>query len=108
MSHYVTSTGRPYAECDDPIRDPVTGELSRCGRRTFGIRDRFESAKAELDLFSLPRGWAVAPYPDDFDHGATRRSLLDGSALEPMPWLVGIVGDCHTCPACSRRSARVA
>lgn len=106
MSHYRTSTGRPYVECDDPIRTP-DGELLRCGRRTYGTRDRFGSKDAPLHLFSLPRGWSVAPYSDDFDHGAARTSLLDGSLLEPLPWLIGIVGDCHTCPACDRRSLRI-
>lgn len=105
MSHYRTDTGRSYVECDDPVANPVTFELSRCGRRTYGRRDRFGDGD-ELDLFDLPRGWSTAPYPDDFDHGVVRRSLMTGEPIPPIPTLVGIVGDLHTCPSCARRYVR--
>ncbi|MBM7510060.1 hypothetical protein JOE61_003874 [Nocardioides salarius] len=99
MSHYTTGTGRPYVECDDPMRHHAGGPLLRCQRRSYGTRERFGTGP-QLDLFDLPRGWAVAPYPDDFEHGATRRNLLDGGTVEPLLWLVGITGDLHTCPTC--------
>lgn len=106
MSHQQTTTGRPVVECDDPIADP-DGRIRRCGRRSTGRRDRFGSG-SELDVWDLPRGWAVAPYPDGYDHGATRTSLLDGSPIPPIPALVDVTGDLHTCPSCARRSERAA
>lgn len=108
MSHRVSATGHPFAECDEPIRDaagiPVTsatGGVTLCQRRTFGAKERFGDV-GQLDIFDLPRGWSVVPYPDDFDHGATRISILDGTPIKPLPWLAGIHGDLHTCPGCRR------
>lgn len=103
MSHYQTPTGRHFVECDDAIADPVTGVLRRCGRRSYGQRERFGTG--ELDLFDLPRGWSVAPYSDDFDHGVTRQRWFGGALVvtPPIPTLVGIVGDLHTCPSCNRQ-----
>lgn len=105
MSHHTTATGRPVVECDDPVRDPGADGFRRCGRRSTGRRDRLDDGP-QLGLFDLPQGWCVAPYPDDFDHGATRTSLLDGTPIPPVPRLAGISGDLHTCPGC--RSRRVA
>lgn len=100
MSHHVTAAGGHYVECDEPVRG-ADGALSRCGRRS-------RTAPGPLTFWAtdercdLARGWSVAPYPDDFDHGATRTNLLDGSPIPPIPTLVGIRGDLHTCPACDR------
>ncbi len=105
MSHYTTKAGRPYVECDSAIRDiPANGALRRCGQRSYGVRDRFGDGP-ELGILDLLPGWSTAPYPDDFDHGATRTNLLDGSPIEPWPELAdsGILGDLHTCPTCNRR-----
>lgn len=95
MSHHVNPSGRHYVECDDPVRDPNREELRRCARRS-------RPQDGEIGILDLARGWRVAPYPDDFDHGATRRSLLDGSLLMPAPLLFGLHGDLHTCPTCGR------
>ena len=106
MSHHVTSSGRPYVECDE-LTD-ASGVPLRCGRQTFGRRDSLphHDDDRRLNLFDLPDGWSVAPYSPDFDHGATRKSLLDGRDLPPFPHLVGVKGDLHTCPACNRRRRR--
>jgi hypothetical protein len=101
----MTSTGRPFVECDDVARDadgvPTSGV--RCARRSFGRRDRFDDGP-ELSLWDLPAGWSVAPFSDDFDHGVTRVSLLDGTPIPPIPHHVGLRGDLHTCP--SHRASR--
>jgi hypothetical protein len=103
MSHYVTTTGRPYVECDERV--VVEGGFpARCGKRSFGDPDRWD--KSTISILDLPRGWSVAPYTNDYDHGATRTSLLDGRELKPFPHLIGIKGDLHTCPACNRRRRR--
>lgn len=99
MTHHTTRTGRPYVECDDPASPGV-----RCGRRSFGRRDRF--GEGELGMWDLPSGWSVAPYPDGYDHGATRTSLLDGSPIPPISTEVGLFGDLHTCPTCRSRQCR--
>lgn len=85
MSHYVSASGRPVVACDD-LRDG-----RRCGNRSFGRRDRWDP-RAPLSIGDLPRGWSVAPFPDDFDHGARTGA----------PNLVGVKGDLHTCPDCCR------
>lgn len=97
MTHHTAPSGRTYVECDAPVGPDV-----RCGRRTYGRRDRFGDGP-ELDLWDLPNGWSVAPYPDGYDHGATRTSLLDGSPIPPVTHEVGLFGDLHTCPVCNRR-----
>lgn len=98
MTHHTTATGRPFIECDDPIRAD-DGTVTRCGRRTYGRRDRLDPGP-KLSLFDLPQGWSVAPFPDDCDHGRTRTSLIDGCPIPPLSWEVGLVGDLHTCPRC--------
>ena len=106
MSHHKARNGRPVVECDDPVRDPETGAVRRCGRKTQGRRlDTFARTVMQpikLGLFDLPDGWSVAPFPADYDHGKVRRNLLDGSPIPPLSWEVGIVGDLHTCPTCRR------
>ncbi|WP_460837352.1 hypothetical protein [Nocardioides marmoraquaticus] len=87
------------------MTNPITGEVSRCGRRSTGRRDRLDHGP-RLTLFDLPRGWSIAPYSDDFDHGLTRRNLIDGTPIPPVPALAGIVGSLHTCPSCDARSRR--
>ena len=99
MSHYVTKSGLPYVECDEPLRI-AEGGWTRCSRRSFGPRDRF--GDGPLNIFDLPRGWSVAPHSDDHDHGATRTSLLDGSPIPPVPAWIGVKGDLHTCGKCNR------
>ena len=104
MSHHVTTAGRPYVECDersDAVAEGLAGTPHRCGRRSYGDPDRWD--KATISILDLPRGWSTAPYSSDFDHGATRTSLLDGRELKPFPHLIGITGDLHTCPACNKR-----
>ena len=100
MSHHATGTGRAYVECDEVARDHqgVPTSSSRCGRRSYGRLGRLDST-TQVGLFDLPRGWSVAPYPDDFDHGLTRTSLLDGSPIPPIAHHLGLRGDLHTCPA---------
>lgn len=106
MSHHaLTSTGRPYVECDDPVADPVTGEQRRCSRRTLGRRDRWTDGP-QLGIVDLPNGWSVVPYSNDFDHGAVRQSLFDGTPIQPIAIHVGLRGDLHTCPACAQRRER--
>lgn len=101
--HRARPDAREHVECDHPIRGE-DGVVRRCGRRTRGQRNTWHGDPADVrDLFDLPRGWSTAPYSDDFDHGATRRSLLDGAEIKPLPWLVGITGTLHDCPACRRR-----
>lgn len=104
MTHHTTGAGRPYVECDEPVIVDTRGPV-RCGRRSYGRRDRFDDGP-ELSMWDLATGWSVAPYPDDYDHGATRTSLLDGSSLPPIPTEVGLFGDLHTCPTCRSRQRR--
>ncbi len=95
MSHGTSTTGRRFVECDHVI------DGARCGRRTFGRRDA--EPGDELHLFDLPNGWAVAPYPDDFDHGQKWLDFQTGEATPRTTALTGILGDLHTCPSCATR-----
>lgn len=104
MSNHITDSGRPYVECDERV-DVEGGFPARCGNRTFGRRDE-PAINGRLSFYGLPNGWSTAPYFDDYDHGATRTSLIDGRELKPFPHLIGVYGDLHTCPSCNKRRRR--